>query len=32
MNYIKGKIKKTIFYNEESGYLVALFRIKETNE
>lgn len=31
MNYIKGKIKKVIFYNQESGYLVALFRIKETN-
>lgn len=31
MNYIKGKIKKTIFYNQESGFVVALFRVKETN-
>lgn len=32
MNYIKGKIKKTIFYNAASGFLVALFRVKETND
>ena len=32
MNYIKGKIKKTIFYNAENGFLVALFRVKETND
>lgn len=32
MNYIKGKIKKIIFHNNESGYVVALFRIKETND
>ncbi len=32
MNYISGKIKKTIFYNEDSGFLVGLFRIKETND
>ena len=31
MNYIKGKIKKTIFYNQESGFVDALFRVKETN-
>ena len=31
MNYIKGKIKKTIFYNQESGFVVALFRVKETS-
>ena len=32
MNYIKGKIKKTIFYNADNGFLVALFRVKETND
>ena len=32
MNYIKGKIKKIIFHNNESGYAVALFRVKETND
>lgn len=31
MNYIKGKIKKIIFQNNDTGYLVALFRVKETN-
>lgn len=31
MNYIKGKLKKIIFYNRENGFLVALFRVKETN-
>ena len=31
MNYIKGKIKKIIYHNLENGYMVALFRIKETN-
>ncbi|MEG0977420.1 MAG: ATP-dependent RecD-like DNA helicase [Bacilli bacterium] len=32
MNYIKGKIKKIIFQNADNGYLVGLFRIKETND
>lgn len=32
MNYIKGKLKKLIFYNEDNGYVVGLFRVKETNE
>ena len=32
MNYIKGKIKKIIYHNNENGYVVALFRIKETND
>lgn len=32
MNYIKGKLKKIIFHNNESGYVVALFRVKETND
>ncbi len=32
MNYIKGKIKKVIFQNNDNGYIVALFRIKETDD
>ncbi len=28
MNYIKGKLKKIIFHNEESGYVVALFSVR----
>lgn len=32
MSYIKGKIKKIIYHNNESGYSVALFRIKETDD
>lgn len=31
MNYIKGKLKKIIFYNRDNGFLVALFRVKESN-
>ena len=31
MNYVKGKIKKIIFYSKESGFVVALFRVKESN-
>ncbi len=31
MSYIKGKLKNTIFYNEDNGYVVALFRVKETD-
>lgn len=32
MNYIKGKIKKIIYQNNDTGYIVALFRVKETND
>ena len=32
MNYIKGKLKKIIFHNNDSDYVVALFRVKETND
>ena len=31
-NYIKGKIKNVIYHNKDNGYLVGLFRIKETND
>lgn len=32
MNYIKGKLKKIIYQNNDNGYVVALFRVKETND
>lgn len=32
MSYIKGKIKNIIYQNTANGYLVALFRVKETDE
>ena len=32
MNYIKGKIRNIIYQNEDNGYVVAVFRVKETNE
>ncbi len=32
MNYIKGKLRNIIYQNKESGYLVAVFRVKETND
>ncbi len=32
MNYIKGKIRNIIYQNEENGYVVAVFRVKETND
>lgn len=32
MKYIKGKIKKIIFFNDDNGYVVALFRVKEIND
>ncbi len=32
MNYIKGKFRNIIYKNEESGYVVAVFRVKETND
>ena len=30
MKSIKGKVKKIIFFNKENGFLVALFRVKES--
>ena len=32
MEYIKGKIRNIIFQNADNGYVVALFRVKETND
>lgn len=32
MNYIKGKIRNIIYQNKENGYVVAVFRVKETND
>ena len=32
MSYIKGIVRKVIYQNEDNGYLVALFRIKETDD
>ncbi len=32
MNYVKGKLKRFIYQNNDNGYVVALFRIRETNE
>ncbi len=32
MNYIKGKIRNIIYQNKESGYVVAIFRVKDTND
>ena len=32
MNYIKGKIRNIIYQNKENGYVVAIFRVKETND
>lgn len=32
MNYIKGKIRNIIYKNKESGYVVAVFRVKDTND
>ena len=32
MNYIKGKIRNIIYQNSDNGYVVAVFRVKETNE
>ncbi|MBE6147941.1 MAG: ATP-dependent RecD-like DNA helicase [Firmicutes bacterium] len=30
--YIKGKFKKIVYQNDESNYVVTIFRIKETND
>ena len=32
MNYIKGKIRNIIYQNSDNGYVVAVFRIKDTND
>ena len=32
MNYIKGKIRNIIYQNQDNGYVVAVFRVKETND
>lgn len=32
MNYIKGKVRNIIYQNKDSGYVVAVFRVKETND
>ncbi len=32
MNYIKGKVRNIIYQNKENGYVVAVFRVKETND
>ena len=32
MSYVKGKIKRIIFNNNESGFSVALFKVLETDE
>ncbi len=32
MNYIKGKIRNIIYQNKDNGYVVAVFRVKETND
>ena len=32
MDYIKGKIRNIIYQNKDNGYVVAVFRVKETND
>ena len=32
MNYIKGKVRNIIYHNNENGYSVAVFRVKEVND
>lgn len=32
MKYIKGRLRKLIYFNEDNGYLVGIFRVKETND
>lgn len=32
MNYIKGKIRNIIYQNSDNGYVVAVFRVRETND
>ncbi len=31
MNYIKGKFRNIIYQNKDNGYVVGIFKIKETN-
>lgn len=32
MDYIKGKIRNIIYHNKDNGYVVAVFRVKETSD
>ncbi|MCM1053606.1 MAG: ATP-dependent RecD-like DNA helicase [Ruminococcus sp.] len=32
MNYIKGKIRNYIYKNDDNGYVVAVLRVKDTND
>ena len=32
MKYIKGKMRNIIYQNEDNGYVVAVFRVKETTD
>ncbi len=32
MDYIKGKIRNIIYQNKDNGYVVAVFRVKETSD
>jgi len=32
MNYIKGKVRNIIYHNKDNGYVVAVFRVKESND
>ena len=32
MDYIKGKVRNIIYQNQDNGYVVAVFRVKETND
>ncbi len=32
MSYIKGRMRNTIYFNQDNGYVVALFRIHETDD
>jgi len=32
MNYIKGKVRNIIYQNKDNGYVVAVFRVKESND
>ena len=32
MKYIKGKVRNIIYQNQDNGYVVAVFRVKETTD
>lgn len=32
MDYIKGRFRNIIYHNDDNGYVVAVFRVKEANE